>query len=442
MADLIENTPEAVTSGRPTRTVLAATAVTVAGVLPVFLIGGLAVQLGAELDFSPAGLGLAVAVYFGVSALASVPSGALVERYGPTTVARASLLLVAATMLAVAAVARSYPVLLVLLGVVALANPLGQMASNATLAHRVRPGRQGLSFGIKQAAIPAGTLLAGAAVPAVALTVGWRWAFVAAALLALAVLPVVPTGPAPTVDPARRRGERAAGALAVLGVAGTLAAGSANALGTFLVDSAAVRGLSPGLAGLLLTLGGAVCLVARVLMGWLADRRSGGHLNTVAALLVGGAGGLALLHLAAPPALVTGVVLAFALGWAWPGLLNFAVVRLHPQAPTTATSITQTGVYAGGCLGPLGLGTLADHLGYPTMWLVAATAMLLAAGLMLTGRRMLLRALRRRAAQDPPPAREDPATPADDKPAPVPTPRQPVRWAVGRRTSLSRCGRR
>ncbi|GAA3760382.1 hypothetical protein GCM10022225_52400 [Plantactinospora mayteni] len=425
MADLTENTPQAVPSARPTRTVLAATVITVAGVLPVFLIGGLAVQLGAELDFSPAGLGLAVAVYFGVSALASVPSGALVERYGPTVVARASLLLVAAAMLAVAAVARSYPVLVALLAVVALANPLGQMASNATLAHRVPPGRQGLSFGVKQAAIPAGTLLAGAAVPAVALTVGWRWAFVAAAVLALAILPVVPTGPRERADPARRRGERATGALVALGVAGTLAAGSANASGTFLVDSAAARGLSPGLAGLLLTLGGAVCLLSRILMGWLADRRSGGHLNTVAAMLVVGAGGLGLLHLSPPLALVVGVVLAFAFGWAWPGLLNFAVVRLHPQAPTAATSITQTGVYAGGCLGPLGLGTLADRLGYPTMWLVAAAAMLLAAGLMLVGRRMLLAALRRRAASPAPPPASP--TPGPASPARVPRQRRPGR---------------
>ena len=66
--------------------------------------------------------------------------------------------------------------------------------------------------------------------------------------------------------------------------------------------------------------------------------------------------------------LVAGVVLGFGLGWAWPGLMNFAVVRLHPQAPAAATSITQTGVYAGGCLGPLGLGAVAAHVGYPTMW--------------------------------------------------------------------------
>ncbi|MFD0820716.1 MFS transporter, partial [Micromonospora zhanjiangensis] len=159
---------------RPVRTSVGAIATTIACVLPVFLVGGLAVQMGRELGFSPAGLGLAVAVYFGVSALASVPSGALVERLGPARVARAGILLAAGSLLAIAVLARSYPVLVILLAVGAGADALGQLASNLALARQVPAGRQGLSFGVKQAAIPVSTLLAGAAVPAFALTVGWR----------------------------------------------------------------------------------------------------------------------------------------------------------------------------------------------------------------------------------------------------------------------------
>nr|WP_233600795.1 MFS transporter [Micromonospora solifontis] len=158
-----------------------------------------------------------------------------------------------------------------------------------------------------------------------------------------------------------------------------------------MVDSAAGRGLSPALAGLTLTLGSAVCVAARVGTGWLADRRESGHVALIAGMLLVGALGLVLLALTGPGPLVAGVVLGFGLGWAWPGLLNFAVVRLHPQAPAAATSITQTGVYAGGCLGPLALGTVAHTLGYPTMWSTAAAAMLAAAALMLLGARLLTR---------------------------------------------------
>ncbi|MGK5737362.1 MFS transporter [Micromonospora sp. URMC 103] len=380
------------TRARPVRASASAIAVTIACVLPVFLVGGLAVQLGDDLGFSPAGLGLAVSLYFGVGALASVPSGALAERYGPAVVARAGVLLSAACLLAVAGLARSYPVLLGLLAAGGVANALGQLASNAALARHVPPHRQGLSFGVKQAAIPVSTLLAGAAVPTIALTAGWRWAFVAAAGAALATLPAVPRREA---RPARRAGgsraSRGTGPLVVIGVAATLAAGAANALGTFVVDAAVGRGLAPGLAGLTLTLGSAVCVLARVGSGWLADRRSGGHVAVIAGMLLVGAAGLGLLAVAGPVPLVAGVVLGFGLGWAWPGLMNFAVVRLHPQAPAAATSITQTGVYAGGCLGPLGLGTVAARAGYPAMWTTAALSMLLAAALMLTGSRLLTR---------------------------------------------------
>ncbi|MEV4199803.1 MFS transporter [Micromonospora globbae] len=377
---------------RPVRASASAIAVTIACVLPVFLVGGLAVQLGDDLHFSPAGLGLAVSVYFGVGALASVPSGALAERYGPAVVARAGILLSAVCLLAIATLARSFPVLLGLLAVSGTANALGQLASNAALARHVPPHRQGLSFGVKQAAIPVSTLLAGAAVPTIALTAGWRWAFVAAAAAALTALLAVPAREAGAV---RRSGGtragRGTGALVVVGVAATLAAGAANALGTFVVDSAAARGLAPGLAGLTLTLGSAVCVAARVGSGWLADRRSGGHVAVIAGMLLVGAAGLGLLAVAGPLPLVAGVVLGFGLGWAWPGLMNFAVVRLHPQAPAAATSITQTGVYAGGCLGPLGLGAVAARAGYPAMWGTAAVSMLLAAALMLTGSRLLTR---------------------------------------------------
>ncbi|PGH43886.1 MFS transporter [Micromonospora sp. WMMA1996] len=391
MTETISRTAPA-SAGGAVRVGAGATITTVACVLPVFLVGGLAVQLGDELGFSPAGLGLAVSVYFGVSALASVPSGALVERYGPAPVARAGVLLSAGSMLAVAALARSYPVLVALLAIGAAANALGQLASNAALAAHVPARRQGLSFGVKQAAIPVSTLLAGVAVPTVALTAGWRWAFVAAAAAALAALPAVPRSE-------RNRDGRAAsgrggggrGPLVVVGLAATLAAAAANALGTFLVDSSAARGLSPALAGLTLTLGSAVCVVARIGVGWFADRRARGHVGLIAGLLVAGAVGLVLLAVAGPVPLVAGVVLGFGHGWAWPGLMNFAVVRLHPQAPAAATSITQTGVYAGGSLGPLGLGTVAGAAGYPAMWLTAAVAMLLAALLMLLGARRLSR---------------------------------------------------
>jgi MFS family permease len=371
------------------RGVVAALATTTVTVLPVFLTGGLAVQIGAELGFDPAGLGLVVALFFGVSALASLPAGWLVERHGPVATSRAGVLGAATTMLCVAAFAHSYVSFVAILLCAAWCNVIGQLAANLTLAHAIPPARLGLSFGIKQCAIPLATLLAGASVPAIALTAGWRWAYVAGAALALAALTV-----GPRADLARTRGaapgERATAALAVLGLAAGLAAASASALGIFLVASAVDDGVDPGTAGLVLTLGSVIGLAARLLHGWLADRRRGGHIAVVAGSLLLGGFGVALLAVPGTVPLLAGTVLGYGLGWAWPGLLQFAVVRLNPSAPAAASAIVQTGVYAGGFGGPVGFGLLAAHTGFTTAWLAGAAVMVGAAGLMVLGRRMLV----------------------------------------------------
>jgi cyanate permease len=289
----------------------------------------------------------------------------------------------------VALFARSYPALVAILLGSAWCNVLGQLSSNLTLSRYAPAGQLGLSFGIKQSAIPTATLLAGAAVPAVALTVGWRWAFAVGAALALAALLVAPREATGRERTPATPGERATGALSVIGIASGLAAGSCTALGIFLVASAVDRGIDPGTAGLTLTLGSVVGLTLRLVHGWAADRRSGGHIAVVAASLALGAGGLVLLAVPGTPALVVGTVLGFGFGWAWPGLLQFAVVRLNPSAPAAATSIVQVGVYGGGFLGPVGFGFLATHSSFPTAWLVGAATMLVAAVLMVAGRRML-----------------------------------------------------
>ncbi|WP_345384785.1 MFS transporter [Pseudonocardia yuanmonensis] len=374
-----------------------AVAITTSTVLPIFLTGALAVQISAELGFDPAGLGLVVALYFGVSALVSLPVGKVVERLGSGRTSRIAVLGAAAFMVLAAGLARNYASLVAILLCGAWCNVMGQLSSNLTLARAMPAARMGLSFGVKQASVPLATLLAGLAVPAVALTVGWRWAYVMGAALALASLAAAPRGSGPAGKDRTVPEDRATAALSVIGAAAGLGAAAATGLGIFLVASAVDRGVDPGLAGLVLTLGSVVGLLMRMLHGWLADRRTGGHVAVVAGSLLLGAGGLLLLAAPGPVALVVGTVLGFGLGWSWPGLLQFAVVRLNPSAPAAATAIVQVGVYAGGFLGPVGFGFLAAHVSFTAAWLVAAAAMLVAGGGVLLGRRML-RAHTRRSA--------------------------------------------
>jgi MFS family permease len=350
---------------RSARTTIGAVTTTTVCVLPVFLTGALAVQVSAELGFDPAGLGLIVALYFGISAVASLPCGWLVERFGSGVTGRAGVLGAASVMGAIGAFADSYGTLVTFLLCSAWCNVLGQLSSNLTLARSVPAARLGFSFGVKQAAIPLATLLSGVAVPAVALTIGWRWAYGMAAGLAVGALLLAPRGSAGRERGAATPRNRATAALSVIGAAAGLGAGAATALGIFLVASAVDRGIDPGLAGLTLTMGSVVGLSLRLVNGWLADRRSGRHVAVVAGSLVLGAVGLALLAMPSAVALVIGTVLAFGLGWSWPGLLQFAVVRLNPSAPAAASSIVQAGVYAGGFVGPIGFGFIAAHASFP-----------------------------------------------------------------------------
>ncbi|MFD0556774.1 cyanate permease [Stackebrandtia endophytica] len=376
----------------PQRAATAALTTTVATVCPVFLVGGLSVQIMDELTFSPAGLGLAVALYFTTSALVSVWSGRFVERVGVRKAAVAAIVLVAIALVGIAA-SVTFTMLIVMLILAGPANSLGQLSANALLAKRIPPKRQGLMFGIKQAAIPASTTLAGLSVPLIALTLGWRWAFGFAALLALGALLLLPPNPGAAAKaaphPAARR--RPSAALVVITAAAALGATAANPLGTFIADYAVFRGMSEAFAGMTVTIGGLAGVVARISVGWLADKRSSGRLSMIAIMLAAGSMGLLILLAPGLWTIPVGTAVGFALGWAWPGLLNFAITLRHPDAPAAATGVTQTGVYLGGGIGPLSFGAIVDLWGYPTAWTTMSVLMLVGAALMVVGRRMLLR---------------------------------------------------
>lgn len=375
------------------RILFAVIAVTTAGVLPVFLFGGLAVQLRADLGLSESAQGLVTFGYFSVSALFSISSGRLTERIGSQRSMRAAAVLGGIALAGVALV-QSYAMLLVCLAIGGLANALAQPAANALVVHAVSAGRQGLALGVKQAAIPMATLLAGLAVPSIGLTIGWRWAFALASVLAFGASLCVPAAGA-AVE--RKRALQVPGTklrlppLIVLGLGVGLGSAMANALGAFLTSSAVAAGIGAGAAGLLLALGSVLGLSFRIGSGWLADRRGDEHLTTVAAMLAGGAVGLVAIASAVPWILVLGTFVAFGSGWSWPGVFNLAVVNHHGHAPAAATGFTQTGSYTGGALGPLAMGWLVQHQGYRTAWLTFAAIAMMSAGVMLVARSMLAR---------------------------------------------------
>ncbi len=382
------------------RDVAAASAGSVVASLPVFLVAALAVQLQEDLGFGESGQGVAVALYFVSAAVCSLPFGRMVASLGALRVMRTAAVCSGLLLLVVAAAVRSWATLLPAMMVAGASSAAMQPAANVFLARRIPAARQGFAFGFKQSAVPASTLLAGLAVPVVALTVGWRWAFVAAGALALVVAATLPR---PRTTLAQRRAQPSAPPLpreqtvplVVLSAGFLLGIAGATALASFLATASVHAGVSKGTAGLLVALGGVSAMLARIVTGVLADRRGGRHLPVVAAMLLTGSAGYVLLAVAAaarlPVLLVPGVVLAFGAGWGWNGLFNFAVIRTHQDHPAQATAITQAGGRVGGVLGPLLFGFVVTHGSYAAAWSGAVVAAVLSAATMLVGRRMLVR---------------------------------------------------
>jgi MFS family permease len=385
----------------PRSSAVAAAVATVA-ILPVMLTGALAVQVRAELGFDEGGLGLTVAAFFGAAAVASTFGGRVAERLGPRAAMRLAAVAAGAALAAVALVAHSLRLLLACLALGGLANALAQPATNLFLARRVLPSRLGLAFGVKQSAVPAATLLGGVSVPAVALTVGWRWAYAGAALVAV-LLAVVDPGGAPGPPPpagGARRGSRDTSLrpLVVLAAGIGLGAAAAGTLGSFLVSAAVDAGIAEGPAGLLAAGCSLAGIGTRLLVGARADRRGGRHLVAVTVMLTSGSVGYLLLASTVPALVAGGALIGYCLAWGWPGLFNLAVVRDNPGAPGAATGITQTGTYAGAVLGPLLFGMGAERWSYTAAWVAAAVTSLAAAAVVAGGRRLLRADRSRRAA--------------------------------------------
>lgn len=398
------------TGPNPRKDLGAVVLATVTASLPVFLVGTMAVEIRHSLHFGTAALGLLVAVYYLGAASASVPASRLAEAVGGVRVMRGAALAVALVSGLVAGVASSWAALAVLMALAGMSSGSMGPASNLFLVRRTDQGGQGLAFGIKQAAVPLAALLGGVAVPAVALSLGWRWAFGFASLLSLVAVVVIPA-PRVALGERRRllRGQTRAPVrsvpLVVLSLGLSLGVAASSGAAAFLVSAAVGLGFAKGTAGLVAALAGASAVVTRVLIGARADRRGGRHFPVIALMLAIGALGYLLLAASAAasnrPLFVGGAVLALGSGWGWNGLFNFAVIRTHLHAPASATGVTQVGGRLGGMAGPAVLGAVAAQDSFGVAWLVAAGAAAGGACAMLMGRALLVRSRSERGAPTP-----------------------------------------
>lgn len=360
--------------------------------LPFFMVGGLAVQIKEELGFTEAALGSAVTIGFISGALVAPFGGRIADRIGPKRAVYIGCALCVLALSGIALAADSWITLVGFLCLGGVAVALTDPGLAILVGRSIPEGRQGLAFGIKEASIPAATLLAGLAVPVVALTIGWRWAFGVAVLPLAAVyllLPRLHLGPAQAAPqseetPPRRRPT----GLILAAVAAALGTTAASGVGIFLTDSAVAMGMSPGNAGYLLAAGSLAGIIARVATGARADKTGGPQFKLIAGMLAVGAVTIALGGTGNTALLIVGTIGAFTGGWAWTGIYFLSLVKTYPDRPGAVAGIGTAGLGVGNAAGPVLFGLVAGSVSYGAAWAGAAVVAGLAAILMAVARRL------------------------------------------------------
>ena len=255
----------------------------VTAILPVFLLGSLSIEIRAELDYGEATGGLILAVFFAASAVVSSRIGRGIDRIGPRRGLLAALGGIVVLQLLIAGAGRHPWVLAVLAAASGICNATAQLSANVFIARDLPLHRQGVGFAVKQSAMPGASLVAGLTLPAIALTLGWRWVFVLGAALAAGAMALVAlrlpgrgaTSRTPPGAPAGGYGADTSapgdagpapprGALAALAVAAAFSTAAAITLGGFFVESAIDAGITAAVAGLAFAGGSLVSIVVRL----------------------------------------------------------------------------------------------------------------------------------------------------------------------------------
>lgn len=378
------------THGR--RIVATVTASAVAGTLPVFLVGALAVQIRDDLDFGPSLQGALASTFFGTVALAALPLGALADRIGWWRSIRVTAVAIGIAMLGVAVLARGWAVLAALLVVAGCAHALGMPSGNLAIVRGVAVSRRGFAFGIRQAAIPMSMLLGGLSVPMIAVRFGWRPVFVLATAVPLGVglalrgLRASPSAGRPTSSDGARP-PLTLPLVLLLGLS-TMGAFIVNTSSAFLVVSAVSAGMDEPNAGYLLMFGSAIALAVRVGAGLAVDRPGTRGYGVIAGLLLVGTAGFLLIATGSRAGLVVGTALAFGAGTGWPGLMHYVITAEHPEHAGGVSGLILATGNVGGFVGPLLFGVVAEQAGYSAGWVLLAVAAVVAVCCVLSGGRL------------------------------------------------------
>lgn len=360
-----------------------------ASTVMVPLVSVLAPFMLVELDMSRAQLGVVVAVTPLVGGLLSPLAGRLTDRFDGFAVLRGAFLLSFGILLGVA-LSPSYVWLVASAGMAGLLSATGNPTTNKLISDLLPDGRRGWITGIKQTGLQVGILLAGVALPPLALAFGWR-----VASLSLAVLPLMGLLLARST---RRPGGPHAGATRgvatrapipggwLLTTYAFLMGGTTSVLLGFLpLYAEQGLGFSPSAAGGLIATVGGVALVSRIAWGRVAERARRVSVPLAVIAIVGTAGTL-LVQFASELGVLAvwiGAVLVAGTLIAWNGAGMLAVLSMAPADDVGRFSgRVQLGYFLGLGATPVAFGVLVDRMSdYTAAWSWITGLALLAIGI-------------------------------------------------------------
>jgi MFS family permease len=355
----------------------------------MFLVGAFAPAIKEDLGFGDASFGAVFTVGFFVSAVVIQVSGQGADRLGARRMIRIGLIVSMVGALALGTVATSFWLLLLAFSITRASEGMVQPAVNTLISEGVPTHQRGRSIGFKQAAIPLSTALAGISVPLLGDWIGWEGVILLVVPLAVPAWFFLPTVQLPSHKLAQSRTDLwRARHLQIIALGASFGAAGVVTVPSFLTTAAEEAGFSKGGAGLLLTLGGVVMIVSRLVLGSLADRFAFDRFVGVGCAV--GVGSLSYVAFAteSKPLIVAGTALLFGVGWAWPGLLILGVIERHPNEPGAASAVVQTSVRIGAMFSPVLFGVVADHAGFGVAWFVPFGFAIVGASLLLASSRI------------------------------------------------------
>lgn len=345
------------------------------------LVGVLAPLLRDEIAMPPAKVGLLVATYAAVSALASWPAGLITDRMGGRLAVSMVFAGSALSLLGVAS-ATSYEWLLGAVVIAGFANSMVNPATNHVIAETIDLGRRGLVAGIKMAGVQVAVFAVGILIPFFDSTVGWRIPLaVGGSLLCLAGMAVALWG-IPRFSqtlPSRRIGLQWSRDLIALAIYSLLMSAGGSASLTYLplytVDH---LGGAAGTAGLSVAVAGLFAIGGRLYWGRATERSP---IVTKPLLMI------AIMALVCSTFLLAASEITDVLLWAGSAGVGFFALGFS-SATTVALILTvskdktgsASGVVFGGFMvgfgvGPAGFGVLAESAGgYTAAWIGVTAA--------------------------------------------------------------------